>query len=44
MAKQTGWRQLRSEWAVLTLALGAVYRMMRERDDRIAGAPRVPAG
>jgi uncharacterized membrane protein (DUF373 family) len=29
--------------AALTLALGAVYWMMRERDDRIAGIPKMPA-
>jgi uncharacterized membrane protein (DUF373 family) len=30
--------------AALTLALGAVYWMMRERDDRMAGVPKIPAG
>jgi uncharacterized membrane protein (DUF373 family) len=30
--------------AALTLALGAVYWMMRERDDRRAGVPKAPAG
>jgi uncharacterized membrane protein (DUF373 family) len=30
--------------AALTLALGIVYWMMRERDDRISGAPKMPAG
>ncbi len=29
--------------AALTLALGIVYWMMRERDDRIAGIPKMPA-
>ena len=29
--------------AALTFALGAVYWMMRERDDRIAGVPKMPA-
>jgi uncharacterized membrane protein (DUF373 family) len=29
--------------AALTLALGGVYWMMRERDDRISGVPRMPA-
>jgi uncharacterized membrane protein (DUF373 family) len=30
--------------AALTLSLGAVYWMMRERDDRMAGVPKIPAG
>lgn len=30
--------------AALILALGAVYWMMRERDDRLAGLPKEPAG
>jgi uncharacterized membrane protein (DUF373 family) len=30
--------------AALTLALGAVYWLMRERDDRIARIPKMPAG
>jgi uncharacterized membrane protein (DUF373 family) len=30
--------------AALTLALGIVYWMMRERDDRLSGAPKMPAG
>jgi uncharacterized membrane protein (DUF373 family) len=30
--------------AALALALGAVYWMMRERDDRRAGVPKAPAG
>jgi uncharacterized membrane protein (DUF373 family) len=30
--------------AALILALGAVYWMMRERDDRLAGEPKEPAG
>jgi Predicted membrane protein len=29
--------------AALTLALGLVYWMMRERDDRVAGVPKIPA-
>jgi uncharacterized membrane protein (DUF373 family) len=29
--------------AALTLALGSVYWMMRERDDRISSMPKVPA-
>jgi uncharacterized membrane protein (DUF373 family) len=29
--------------AALTLALGAVYWMMRERDDRLASVPKMPA-
>jgi uncharacterized membrane protein (DUF373 family) len=29
--------------AALTLALGVVYWMMRERDDRVAGVPKMPA-
>ncbi len=28
----------------LTLALGTVYWMMRERDDRVTGLPKAPAG
>ena len=30
--------------AALTFALGAVYWMMRERDDRIAGVAKTPPG
>jgi uncharacterized membrane protein (DUF373 family) len=30
--------------AALIFALGAVYWMMRERDDRVAGLPKAPAG
>lgn len=30
--------------AALTLALGGVYWMMRERDDRVTGIPKMPAG
>jgi uncharacterized membrane protein (DUF373 family) len=30
--------------AALTLSLGAVYWLMRERDDRVAGVPKMPAG
>jgi uncharacterized membrane protein (DUF373 family) len=30
--------------AALTLALGVVYWMMRERDDRVVGIPKMPAG
>ena len=30
--------------AALTFALGAVYWLMRERDDRLAGVARMPAG
>ena len=29
--------------AALTFALGVVYWMMRERDDRVAGVPKMPA-
>jgi uncharacterized membrane protein (DUF373 family) len=29
--------------AALTLALGVVYWLMRERDDRVAGVPKMPA-
>jgi uncharacterized membrane protein (DUF373 family) len=29
---------------VLVLSLGAVYWLMRERDDRLASVPKVPAG
>ena len=30
--------------AALALALGVVYWLMRERDDRVAGLPKMPAG
>jgi uncharacterized membrane protein (DUF373 family) len=30
--------------AAITLSLGVVYWLLRERDDRLAGVPKVPAG
>ena len=43
MIKSARWDRLKSQWAVLsfyTLALGIVYWLMRERDDRLTRASK----